>query len=164
MVDEEIKQEEEAQVAISELTGALFKTHKQMAMGLANFLIYNILPKVFVEGQSDNMLKFGIFLIDDVVEYLGYELLPKEWFEFGNLLLKYVCQKNCVLRQAACYGLGVFGQNTPTSVLQTDTISVWLTNLIEAIKISKGFEKEKKISNKVISEQFFKKRKINNLK
>ena len=60
-----------------------------MALGLANFLIYNILPKVFVEEQSENMLKFGIFLIDDIVEYLGYDLLPKEWFQFGNLLLKY---------------------------------------------------------------------------
>jgi hypothetical protein len=34
---------------------------------LANFLITNILPSVFVENQSENMLKFGIFLIDDMV-------------------------------------------------------------------------------------------------
>jgi len=38
-----------------------------MALGLASFLIYNILPKVFIDNQSENMLKFGIFLIDDVV-------------------------------------------------------------------------------------------------
>ena len=143
MVDEEIKQEEEVQVAISELIGALFKTHKQMALGLANFLIYNILPKVFVDNQTENMLKFGIFLIDDIVEYLGYELLPKEWFEFGNLLLKYMTQKSCVLRQAACYGLGIFGQSTPTTAVAPDTISIWLNALIESIKIPKGFEKER---------------------
>lgn len=43
-----------------------------MTMNLANYLINNILPSVFIEGQSENMLKFGIFLIDDMVEYLGY--------------------------------------------------------------------------------------------
>jgi len=60
------------QVAISELIGTLFKTHKTMTLGLANFLISNILPKVFTEDQSENMLKFGIFLIDDMSEFLGY--------------------------------------------------------------------------------------------
>ena len=59
-------------MAISELIGALFKTHKTMTLGFANFLITNILPRVFTENQSENMLKFGIFLIDDMVEYLGY--------------------------------------------------------------------------------------------
>ena len=52
MVDEEIKQEEEVQVAISELIGALFKTHKTMTLGFANYLISNVLPQVFTEGQS----------------------------------------------------------------------------------------------------------------
>lgn len=55
------------------------------------------------------MLKFGIFLIDDIVEYLGYDLLPNEWSSFGTVLMKYINEKSCVLRQAACYGLGIFG-------------------------------------------------------
>lgn len=38
-----------------------------MTLGLAHFLITNILPKVFIENQTENMLKFGIFLIDDMV-------------------------------------------------------------------------------------------------
>ncbi len=75
MIDEEIKQEQEVQVAISQLIGALFKTHKDMAIDLAHFLIGNILPKVFIENQRENMLKFGIFLIDDMVQFLGYGLL-----------------------------------------------------------------------------------------
>ncbi|MDD2840641.1 MAG: hypothetical protein PHY80_06050 [Rickettsiales bacterium] len=72
MIGEEIKQEEEVQVAISELIGILFKTHKTMTIELAKFLISNILPSAFKEGQSEIMHKFGIFLIDDMVEYLGY--------------------------------------------------------------------------------------------
>jgi hypothetical protein len=35
------------------------------------------------------MNKFGIFLIDDMLEYLGYSVLQAEWFDFGNILAKY---------------------------------------------------------------------------
>lgn len=63
------------QVAISELIGILFKTHKDMTIDLAKFLISNVLPSAFKEGQSEIMNKFGIFLIDDMLEYLGYEIL-----------------------------------------------------------------------------------------
>jgi ribose-phosphate pyrophosphokinase len=42
-----------------------------MTIGLANYLIYNILPKVFIDNQTENMLKFGIFLIDDIVDSGG---------------------------------------------------------------------------------------------
>lgn len=143
MVDEEIKQEEEVQVAISELIGALFKTHKTMTLGLANYLIYNILPKVFVENQTENMLKFGIFLIDDIVEFLGYDLLPNEWASFATVLLKYTSETSCVLRQAACYGLGIFAERTPAAILNAETLQLWLNSLLEAVKIPKGSEKEK---------------------
>jgi hypothetical protein len=52
MLGEEIKMEEEVQVAISELIGMLFKTHKTMTIQLAKFLITTILPSSFKEGQS----------------------------------------------------------------------------------------------------------------
>jgi hypothetical protein len=93
-----------------------------MTSNLANFLINNILPSVFVENQSENMLKFGIFLIDDMVEYLGFEMLQQQWFTFSHALLKYTQEKSCVLRQAACYGLGIFAENTPNSILTTEVI------------------------------------------
>ena len=61
-------------IAIS-MIESLFKDHKTMTIGLANFLISNILPQVFRERQSESMLKFGILLINNMTEYLGYELL-----------------------------------------------------------------------------------------
>ncbi len=54
------------------------------------------------------MNKFGIFLIDDMVEFLGYEILKAEWLDFGSILTKYTQEKSVVLRQASCYGLGIF--------------------------------------------------------
>jgi hypothetical protein len=89
------------------------------------------------------MLKFGIFLIDDIVEFLGYELLPNEWVSFATVLLKYTTESSCVLRQAACYGLGVFAEKTPSHVLNAETLQLWLNALLEAVKIPKGSEKEK---------------------
>lgn len=76
-------------MAISELIGILFKTHKQMTLGFANYLITNVLPQVFTEKQTENMLKFGIFLIDDMVDYLGYEMLQAHWESFSTVLLRY---------------------------------------------------------------------------
>jgi hypothetical protein len=71
-------------------------------------LITNLLPSAFKEGQSEIMNKFGIFLIDDMVEFLGYEILKAEWLDFGSILTKYTQEKSVVLRQASCYGLGIF--------------------------------------------------------
>ena len=114
-----------------------------MTLGFANFLLSNVLPQVFTEQQTENMLKFGIFLIDDMVEYLGYELLQTHWASFSQVLLKYTSEKSCVLRQAACYGVGILALNTPTAVLNQDTLQMWLQALYESIKVPKGSEKEK---------------------
>lgn len=84
------------------------------------------------------MLKFGIFLIDDMIEFLGYELMQVQWFNFGNALMKYTNDKSCVLRQAACYGLGILAVNTPNNALNSEYCLTWLQSLVEAIKIPKG--------------------------
>jgi hypothetical protein len=138
MIGEEIKQEEEVQVAISELIGILFKTHKSMTIDLAKYLISNYLPKAFKEDQSEIMHKFGIFLIDDMIEYLGYDVLQNEWFDFANILANFSQQKSCILRQAACYGLGIFAENTPAGVMNPEVLPNYLNYLINAAKLPKG--------------------------
>lgn len=110
--DEEIKQEEEVQVAISELIGIIFKTHTDLSLPLAEYLISNILPSVLNPGLSENTYKFAIFLIDDMVEYLGFTRLQNHWEMFGKVLMGFCSEKSCELRQAACYGLGVYAENT----------------------------------------------------
>jgi hypothetical protein len=139
-LDDEIKAEEESQVAISEFIGALFRTHKEMTLGLVEYLLTTVLPKVF--DVSDLMNKFGLFLIDDMVEYLGFELLQVRWNDFLMPLLKYSLDKNVVTRQAACYGLGVYAQNTPPLVFKP-FIEASLKVLVDAANIPKGSEKAK---------------------
>ncbi len=85
----------------------LFKTHKDITLPLANYLITNILPNILKPGQSDNAYKLAIFMIDDMVEHLGYDRLQSNWFYFSTVLVNFTREKNCEVRQAACYGLGI---------------------------------------------------------
>ena len=39
---------------------------------------------------------------------MGYELLSTRWNDFAVALIKFSTDKNVVVRQAACYGLGIY--------------------------------------------------------
>ena len=112
-----------------------------MTLPIAEHLITQVLPSVLKPKQSDNTYKFAIFLIDDLVEYLGYSRLAAHWESFGKVLIGFCTEKSCQLRQAACYGLGIYCQNTPTNV--PTLIEGWLNTLVESSKIAKGTEKQK---------------------
>lgn len=55
-------------------------------------------------------------------------------------MLGFCQEKSCELRQAACYGLGIYAQSTPTNA--PNVIETWLNALLESSKIKKGTEKE----------------------
>jgi hypothetical protein len=42
------------------------------------------------------------------------------------------------LRQAACYGLGIFASSTPAGVVSADVLQNYLDHLVNAAKIQKG--------------------------
>jgi len=58
------------------------------------------------------MHKFGIFLVDDMVEYLGYQLIGDKWLNLLEALIKYSNSKVCYVRQAAVYGIGIFAEKS----------------------------------------------------
>lgn len=134
--------EEELQVAIAELIGILFKTHKQQTLPLAELLFTQVLPKVLDPAVSDKMHKFGLFLIDDMVEYLGYELMASKWNDFATALKMFSSDKSCQVRQAAVYGIGMFALNTPTAHFTPFAESL-ISALVETAKIPQGTEKVK---------------------
>jgi hypothetical protein len=74
MLDDDNDTEEDLHVALAELIGVLFKTHKELTLPLVDLLYNNILSKVLQPGLSDKMHKFGLFLVDDMIEFLGIEL------------------------------------------------------------------------------------------
>jgi len=44
------------------------------------------------------MHKFGIFLVDDMIEFLGYKLIADKWLNLLEALLKYATSKTCFVR------------------------------------------------------------------
>ena len=137
LLADEIVMEEEVPVSISELIGVIFKTHKEMNLFLVNYIVKDILPKVFTNNLSDNMYKFGIFLIDDMIEFLGYGILHGIWLDFYNVFSRFCLHKSVTVRQASCYGLGIYAQSTPPDVFQA-YIDKSLQLLHQAAEIVKG--------------------------
>jgi len=58
------------------------------------------------------MHKFGIFIIDDMIEFLGMELIPDLFPHLCEALLRFACHKSCAVRQAAAYGIGVLSEKS----------------------------------------------------
>jgi hypothetical protein len=57
-----------------------------------------VLPKALDPSQTQKMHKFGIFLVDDMVEYLGYQLIGDKWLSLLEALIKYSTSKTCYVR------------------------------------------------------------------
>ncbi len=47
---------------------------------MVDVICNQILPKVLSTTVSDKMHQFGLFLIDDLIEYIGVELLADKWY------------------------------------------------------------------------------------
>lgn len=74
-------------------------------------IMYNkFLPQVLSDSVSERMHQFGIFLIDDFIEFLQYKRVPDKWPHFCEALIKYACEKDCAVRQATVYGIGIFAE------------------------------------------------------
>lgn len=74
VLKEENKAETDLQLGLAEIIGVLFKTHKNHCKNLVHKLITEILPEVAkVDTKAKN--KFLLFILDDMVEFLGPEFL-----------------------------------------------------------------------------------------
>ena len=141
VLNDDNDQEEDLHVGIAELIGILFKTHKELTLPLVNVLYTEVLTKVLQPGLSDKMHKFGLFLIDDMIEYLGIELIPNEWPHLSEALLKYATDKTCFVRQAALYGIGVLALKSKDAF--APLAETCLVKILEALKIPKGNESDR---------------------
>lgn len=112
LMEEENKNEEELQCGLADLMGALFISHKDMTLPLVQYIKANLLPKVFDPSVSYIMNKFGLFLIDNMIEFLGLEMIPDEWPQFTQVLVQYSVSTRAELRQAAVYGIGVLAEKS----------------------------------------------------
>ena len=108
---------------------------------MAELICTQILPKALEANQSEKMHKFGIFLIDDCIEYLGLELLSSKWEFFTQALLTFATNKAATVRQAAAYGIGNLGiQSREYFAAISDSC---IGSLYDSLKCQQGTDKPK---------------------
>lgn len=111
-LDNDVEEIEDVLVSIADVMGSLFKTHKELTLEVVDLLIKNLLPKYFTTTSSNFEIKMGLYIVDDMIEFLGQSLLSGIWKDLAGLVLRYCDDKEAFLRQAAIYGVGEFAINT----------------------------------------------------
>jgi len=111
VLKEENKNEQELQVALAELFGAVFKTHKDLCQTLVQKLISEVLPKYAKETATKHDMKMLLFILDDMVEFLGPDFLGPIYPQVCSQICKYSQSKFPAIRQAAVYGIGMIAEH-----------------------------------------------------
>ncbi|CAI2371015.1 unnamed protein product [Moneuplotes crassus] len=111
-IDEEVdglenENEDELQIVLSEAIGMLFKTHKGKCSNIVANLFDNFLPSYLNDAASFTKQKLGIYIINDVVEHVGLEILEEKYEECFHAFVKCSKNENPTIRQAGVYGIGV---------------------------------------------------------
>ena len=110
LLKEENNNEHDLQLTIAEMFGALFKTHKELVGPLVQELRANVLPNAF-NSEEQKRNKFGIFILDDMVEHLGPAYFGENDFNtIVETICRYANHKSSSLRQASGYGIGMVAQ------------------------------------------------------
>ena len=140
-IKDQISELESVITSLSDFFGALFETHKNLTLELVDKIIKEYLPIYFKDDSSNFEKTLGLLLVDDMAEFLQQELLNNIWGDILKIMLKYSSHNNYEVRNAACYGLGVFSQFTTKDFLNygNDILSA-VTNVIN-IPIDKKIPK-----------------------
>lgn len=105
-LEDDIEEIENIQSVLSDNIGFSFKTHKDISHDIVNYIIQNWLPKYFRSAASYFEISMGIFIIDDMMQYLGQQFLGAYWSDLVKTLILYTTNSDHIIRRAANYGLG----------------------------------------------------------
>jgi hypothetical protein len=143
-IKDQISELESVLTSLSDFFGALFETHKNLTLELVEKIIKEYLPIYFRDNSSNFEKTLGLLLVDDMAEFLQQDLLNNIWNDIEGIMLKYSSHSNYEVRNAACYGLGVFSQFTKNNFLNygKDIINA-VSNVIKA-PIDKKLSKTEK--------------------
>ena len=133
-IKDQIDEIENVLTSFSEFFGVLFDTHKRYTLEIVDKIIKEYLPKYFNDNSSSFEKTLGLLLVDDMVEFLQQEIIGNIWDNLCTILIKYSNNADDEVRNAACYGLGVFSQSTQKDY--SKYCKEILTNLISAMNLS----------------------------
>lgn len=78
VIKEENKNEYDLQLSIAEIIGIIFKTHPQLSGNIVQGLFAGLLTET-LQSEEKVKNKFALFVMDDMVEYLGPEILKDHY-------------------------------------------------------------------------------------
>lgn len=134
IIDEDIDSIECIQSEISETIGVLFKTHKDVSDDIINVILTKVLPKYLNAKASDFESKMALYIIDDMIEFLGSEKLPLNiWNDIFKAITSLAVSSNNAVRQAACYGIGIFAKFTKNN------FDAYANDILNALKSALKF-------------------------
>lgn len=110
VLKEENKNEHQLQLDLGEIIGVLFKTHKQHVANVVQDLVTTKLPEL-AKLESKQKKKFMLFILDDMVEYLGPDFLGPIYPGIVEQICGHASSKFAAIRQAAVYGIGMVAQH-----------------------------------------------------
>mmetsp|Transcript_33835 Transcript_33835/g.33364 ORF Transcript_33835/g.33364 Transcript_33835/m.33364 type:complete len:423 (-) Transcript_33835:378-1646(-) len=135
-MEEENEIEDDLQLTLSEAFGALFKTHKNKCANLLNTLFNDLLPSYLDESAPFVKQKFGVYIVVDLVEHLGLEILGEKYEDCFQVIARCSKSVNPVIRQAGVYGLGISSNSGGELFAKYSTDA--LQSLKEAIEMKVG--------------------------
>lgn len=109
IIEEDKDKEDDFHVQIAEIIGALFSSHGEKTLHIANDLYEKFIIASLQPNQNNKMHKFGLFLICDIIDHLGNFLIQanEQLIEtFYQALNKYATDPVVYVRHAAVYGIG----------------------------------------------------------
>lgn len=134
-------EEDSLQTAVSEVLGVLFKSHRTHSLNIVEFLYSNVLSKFLAAGSTDGDHKFALFVIDDIVEFVGQDLAGTKWSALADALIRFSNDSDDTVRQAAVYGLGMLATHSNQQTFQTMSQSI-LQSLNNSIAMPLGKSKK----------------------
>lgn len=126
-IERDIEDIEEVLVSIADTMGALFSAHKELTLDIVNKLLVELLPRYFKDNASNFEKKMGLFILDDMIEFLGQNLLSTVWTDIASIIMTYSGHKATELRQASTYGIGEFAKHT------TNNFNIYANDMLSAV-------------------------------
>lgn len=146
LIKNEIENIENIQIEICDVIGILFKTHKNKCEQIIEQIINNIIPS-YLNSKDNFKIKISLYLIDDLIEYIGQEKLGNIFWEIiYNIIIRYILNEDNSIRQAAAYGIGIFSLHTKNDFIKYG--QGLLENLYNALSLSINIKNNNKIDNK----------------
>jgi hypothetical protein len=139
-LEQDIEDIEDILVSLADFIGVLFKYHRNNTLNIVDRLTKSVLPEFFKSTASHFELKMGIFIVDDMVEHLGQELLSGIWKELASILVRYCNHDAPEIRQAAVYGMGIFASSTKVEF--ESFVDVFLEKIDFAINVKSEDDEE----------------------